>query len=447
MANITALPFELLFDIFHRLDQHDLARCKRTCKSFNETAQQIPLPSLTLKLHLNQHAWKFARYLLFKPEACDQLKELRVKWGVNTLSSSSYNISVRRWIWSKREIRRFRQLSDSPESPASRLTPDTFKTIVLGIDAEALVPFILCFAKNLEYLKLGDFETYFWERHSLEDDSKLPRRSKVLSYFLRHADHGGSDISVLEDFNDVTTRYEDSEYSDNDSSHDDEGGIFHPSEYLALWFHMNMGEPGDYLPGLANLKTLIHGNDELDENDNWYSVNIWNAGFLINLLYLPKLKRIWIDRCGTCAHDGRELEIAAENIEGKSTVEDLNLWECSLRDRDFIELARYTKNLTVLNLRNQDYSGLIDDAASLVRAFRKHNRKLKLDKITVEGSTGVEAFVDAIADGRYRDDPKVTIVRSGDEGLDYHCRYDSDSYTDNNSDYEGDSDSVSSEPA
>ncbi|EPS35495.1 hypothetical protein H072_11068 [Dactylellina haptotyla CBS 200.50] len=404
MAKLMKLPPELLLDIFQHLDNADLARCKRLCKAANEAARQIPLQRHTLKIdHVGHSVWKFFRMLLMNPTACDRLTDLRIEWHRRTEDEATW---TEKWSWTTEERHLLEQLKSSTSDAKSTPTDgkfsnlrsslntytysgkkEIFKVVEDGVNSEALLPLILYFTTNLEILDLGDAQLEL-----VVCDYYGPSYAKynAIASLLPEEDRLNREDEYFED--DSVETFEKFEEA-------------HIPGGFSLWFQVNIGHPGSYLPGLLNLKHLKHGMDDSVFTSEY--LHGWYARYLAPLLFLPHIETIHTTRCATLGmgtHDAISTDLRRiQNIpvftqDGgeskakatKSSVRELIFDDARMIDLDYIYIAKVTENLTKVIISQSEESWLLDDQPSIVGAFRKNNSGLSLDNITINEKSGEE---------------------------------------------------------
>ncbi|KAK6331307.1 hypothetical protein TWF730_004392 [Orbilia blumenaviensis] len=149
--SVTALPPELLLQIFGELDIADIYNLKRSCKRFNDISQHSR-HSCVFKIDAPGHpTWKLIRYLLRNPDVGKQVVDIRVEWHRRG-STENDHIGREQWTWTKREMEAI-ELIIRGTDPSITLRLET--AIFGGINSEALFPLLLIFTPSLESLDLG----------------------------------------------------------------------------------------------------------------------------------------------------------------------------------------------------------------------------------------------------------------------------------------------------
>ncbi|EPS36058.1 hypothetical protein H072_10510 [Dactylellina haptotyla CBS 200.50] len=419
MIQITDLPSELLLHIFRFLGGYNkhypIINCKLTCKRFRDVAQNLPIRAFKLALfHKHQLEWKFTRYLLNHPDSCNQLKRLNVKWCKHhdPTSQVARHCIRKRWIWTKQELRLLKNFSTGP-SATSQLTPDTYTAIVLGVNAEALVPFILCFAGNLEYFRLGEYHISVPKAVTYVEPSS-PSQAEVLEYYL-------SDDALLPQEGISADEWSEARDGDENHNHDRAGGRRDPQldGYVAgtltqrddihfpqgrgkcLWFHVNMCT-GDidaggycYLPGLVNVKTLILGENERRMAWELKKTADWSAGrYLAPILFLPRLEFLYVESCSSVVGEplgfGNLKSEEEEEEEGDdkgnvitSKVRILKMHNSKMTLDELVAAAGVTRDLVDFEAYPNYIYGKLGDTRPLVEALRRCNAGLELDMISI----------------------------------------------------------------
>ncbi|EPS41450.1 hypothetical protein H072_4601 [Dactylellina haptotyla CBS 200.50] len=262
--------------------------------------------------------------------------------------------------------------------PPSReaYTLDMVKTRMLGANPEALLPFILCLTPRLEYLELGHFEVNAMRTYL---DTRQPSQPQILNYFLL-------------DHEDENEEYSDWTEDDSESvviSH----SLHYPPEIFNLWFHVNIGGQGNYLPGLTNLRTLIHGSLHEDEYFGYDAK--WMGTYLPPLFFLPQIEFLKVDMCSTeeeGALEYKRFSLDFEDFTGVSNVKRLVFSSASMATGDFTAIAKITSGLTYLSI-NTDYSEYINDYR-ILRCFREYNQNLRLEDIFIGDRDGKQITMD-----------------------------------------------------
>ncbi|KAK6523166.1 hypothetical protein TWF694_006061 [Orbilia ellipsospora] len=368
-CHLLALPQELLLDIFQRLDYADLARSKRVSKQFNKIAECIPLTSYTFKIdHVNHSAWKFISYIIRNPDVGKQLKQFRVEW--HRRIATDKRTWTEQWKWSPGDLELLEIIKENTLE-AEIFGSALWEVIEDGINSEALLPLLLYYTENLESLDLGDVQLHLiiceldMQRHLIE--------------------------AMVHLFGGEYSNYDDPDpYGTYPIVYQVPGDI--PS---ALWVQIySLSEDKeDYLPGLKNLKRLRHGLD--DETRCTIYTWGWQAYFLPYLLLLPQLEELEVNGFSTQAMTNSILQEDLEVFEDrKSNIKRLVMHDGRMLDGDFELIASITEKLErvsiEINLDKMPAHLLFYDSNRIVESFLKHNEKLTLDDIKVDGESGSE---------------------------------------------------------
>ncbi|KAF3921999.1 hypothetical protein ABW20_dc0105145 [Dactylellina cionopaga] len=159
MAILDSLPVEIFREIL--LDEclrvADRVAIKRVCKYFYDVVERfcpvISEGSYVLHVDDNEHrTWKFARSLLVDPDIGKQFADISVEWHRRALNDAPEKWT-KLWEWTKEEKAQIRKITKE-----MKFTFDTTKTILDGVNSEALLPLIFCFTPNLKALNLGDID-------------------------------------------------------------------------------------------------------------------------------------------------------------------------------------------------------------------------------------------------------------------------------------------------
>ncbi|KAK6531830.1 hypothetical protein TWF694_002995 [Orbilia ellipsospora] len=369
MAKITDLPTELLLDIFQRVDNASVARCRRVCHSFLAVANQIHLTSYTLLIdHQNFSAWKFFRSLLNNHKLGDHLTELKVEWYRRTEEPETW---TPKWIWSEEDLVLINKLQKIEQT--STIKPETFDVIKYGGNSEALLPVILCFTNELKSLDMGKVQL---QPLVIDYYSNGNRYTPYLP-FLGIADPPDPDPKEVED---------------EDSLEAFEEVLIPPhvpGDSSVLWFHANIGHPGKYLPGLKNLTSLSHGYDDTTFTSEYLWG--WYAKYLAALLFLPKIERISVAGCATLGmgtHDAIHNDIKKIKSRGKSTVRELAFWDARMNAEDYVAIAEVTERVTRVSIESNSNFVDLEERPDIVYHLRKYNKALEAKDIIIQGDNG-----------------------------------------------------------
>ncbi|KAF3287687.1 hypothetical protein TWF970_007397 [Orbilia oligospora] len=332
MATITALPTEVLLEVFELLDIESLTNAKTVCKQFRAVIRMIPLRSYTLRIDEPKHSmWKFTRFLLSDPKAGSQITDLTVEWCRR--EPDDPDTWTDKWEWTEKDLGIMKGLEETVID--KYLTPETYVAIKGGVNSEALLPLILCFTENLGSLDLGDVG-------------------------------GGVPTIILPHI---------------------------PSEQFRTWFHLNTGYPGNYLPGLSRLKKFNHhlNGDALVAEYKWG----WRADYFLPILFIPGIEEITIGGCATDEEvDGYTLKTIMgwyeEQFKGvpPSTVRKLVIRDARMYEKDYELIADYTCCLEKLHISYNDTFTELEsyyDMADAIYVFFENNPKLRMDNLYVDG--------------------------------------------------------------
>ncbi|KAF3924377.1 hypothetical protein AA313_de0203263 [Arthrobotrys entomopaga] len=376
-AKITNLPTELLLDIFQRVDNTSVARCKRVCHVFLSVANQIPLTSYTLLIdHLNHSAWKFFRSLLTNPKLCENLTELNVEWYRRTEELETH---TPKWIWSEQDL----TLIDKLQKVESTYTikPKTFEVIKYGGNSEAILPVILCFTPELKSLNLGKVQLQL----VVIDYYSNGNRYKPFIPALAITDPPDPDPEEVED--------------------EDSGEFFDevlmpphvPDSTFVLWFHENIGKPGRYLPGLKKVTSLTHGyDDSVFTSEYLYG---WKARYLAAMLFLPNIEKIHVSGCATLGmgtHYAIEYDIdrMQSTEKEKSKVRELVFEDSRMADEDYLAIAKVTERVRrVVIEHNKMYGAELEEETEIRMSFQDNNEGLSSHNISINGEAGGDSIV------------------------------------------------------
>ncbi|KAK6526970.1 hypothetical protein TWF281_010166 [Arthrobotrys megalospora] len=141
-------PTEILVNIFENLPSDDLARVKRACKLFNDIGN---LAKLNVKLFIdapNHAAWKLTRLILANPKFGERIVKISVRW--RRRDPNRKKSLTKYWTWNDKERRQIYEVCGT-----WGLTSDTETAILGGVNAESLLPLLLCLTPNIKILKLN----------------------------------------------------------------------------------------------------------------------------------------------------------------------------------------------------------------------------------------------------------------------------------------------------
>ncbi|KAF3912429.1 hypothetical protein ABW20_dc0101593 [Dactylellina cionopaga] len=390
---IITLPPEILTKIFTQesIKTADLARICRVCKYLREVAQTClrVKPSLTFEIDAKTHpTWKLIRCFIADSIArrrmFERLTEIKVIWRRRDPSDEA--TWTAQWIWNQQEIDWFKEFEKK-----RALSNGTVDAILLGIDSEALLPLLLYFTPNLESLDIGKAEYVVVCDRSEEEH----RVAFFILNMLRiqkemRRDKGRHKIELLEAYKKLEDKSEwvDFDWTSKDDKHlrDVMGG---PKRCI-WWLHSNILEPATWLPGLANLKHVVHRVSEIF----WrYPREGLSLDYLKLILSLPRIQTVLFDGC-TTRYTAGNFKFAGNPRPGlKSTAKQLELWRYSFQNKeDFEELASLTGSLERAVLRNGLRS---EDEDMVARSFLKHNAETLLRENFVWSLTGGVSHADA----------------------------------------------------
>ncbi|EGX52883.1 hypothetical protein AOL_s00007g219 [Orbilia oligospora ATCC 24927] len=399
MATITALPTEVLLEVFELLDIESLTNAKTVCKQFRAVIRMIPLRSYTLRIDEPKHSmWKFTRFLLSDPKAGSQITDLTVEWCRR--EPDDPDTWTDKWEWTEKDLGIMKGLEETVID--KYLTPETYVAIKGGVNSEALLPLILCFTENLGSLDLGDVVTELFNCEGYPEDC-------LRKIFKSRSGGGGSDEGGKkkgeeeEEEGKEEGKEEKEQDGDNEEEDGDEfgqgGGVptiilpHIPSEQFRTWFHLNTGYPGNYLPGLSRLKKFNHqlNGDALVAEYKWG----WRADYFLPILFIPGIEEITIGGCATDEEvDGYTLKTIMgwyeEQFKGvpPSTVRKLVIRDARMYEKDYELIADYTCCLEKLHISYNDTFTELEsyyDMADAIYVFFENNPKLRMDNLYVDG--------------------------------------------------------------
>ncbi|KAK6513770.1 hypothetical protein TWF506_008206 [Arthrobotrys conoides] len=396
MANILTLPNEILLGVFELLDGLSLAKTKKVCNRFWKVIRQMPVRFYALNIDEPGHsAWKFMRHLLNNPKAASHITELAVEW--NRRDPEDPNTWTERWEWAEAELHRMQELEE--EIINKYLTPETYEAIKGGVNSEALLPLILCFTENLECLDLGEavlelFNCEGWPEACMT--KALNIKPDDAEQEFKEGDNGVPTI--------IQTHV--------------------PEEDCVLWFHLNTGYFGSYLPGLARLKKFTHRlyDKIFISEDKWG----WRADYFLPILFIPGIEEITIGGCATEERGGGySLDMVMRwygdkfNNMPDSTVKKLIIDDARMDDLNYKILAFYTCCLEELYISNNyAYAKMFWEygTAHAIREFLQRNSKtLSLDRISVDGRSS-DDWLGKFYEYDIDTDPWVVIEGEGERG-------------------------------
>ncbi|KAK6509654.1 hypothetical protein TWF481_004385 [Arthrobotrys musiformis] len=408
MAPITSLPAEILLDIFertindpfnpHRDTNTDIIHIRLVCRKWRALSHEFALRYFSIGIDsTNRSLWKLGRCLLYDTSLAAQIQELIVRW--HRREADIPETHTKRWKWTREDRER---IEFYRKELSSHISSATFDAMLEGVNSESLLPFILCFTTNLKELDLNNMESLLigrvWFADSHGVGSETIRRvlgrgpSEEGFKYIEDEDEDEDDEYGAED-------YEDDDY-DSDRRYldcDEEFLRNHmPPEAKgegALWFHVNIGTPGNYLPGLRQVTHLRNGFNSY--NFVIDSLSGWSAKYIAPLLFLPNLEFLEIKSHatigGTIYGDKnaihRPLPPSFEPYRGlKSKVKTLELWDGRLRLEDYDAIAELTGNLTDLQIDHSEHHNPLPDPdlAYIANTFRAYNKEtLTLHKICI----------------------------------------------------------------
>ncbi|KAF3921898.1 hypothetical protein ABW20_dc0100726 [Dactylellina cionopaga] len=154
MNYITSCPPEILVQIFNNLSNKELAKLQLVCKEFYST---VPLCTATFVFALGNDApWKLIRTLLTRPEMGKVFTKVVLDWT-----------EERKGLWKWEEEEEVAKLEEAIEK--FDLCCEITSAILGGLNAEALLPLLLCFTTRLGALDLGVPEPHSLDMEFKED--------------------------------------------------------------------------------------------------------------------------------------------------------------------------------------------------------------------------------------------------------------------------------------
>ncbi|EPS45881.1 hypothetical protein H072_141 [Dactylellina haptotyla CBS 200.50] len=322
-TNIFSLPPELLLIIFadNSLDNRDVANCQSTCKRFRQITKDLPIHYTFRVDHVAQPAWKLIRHLLVYPRIAKRITSINVTW--HRRQPVKLETWTREWRWEEAEKEKIEAIGER------RLSTRTIGAIFQGLNSEALLPFLLCLTPNLESLDIGDAVLSF-----IQPEYSIFEAVRLIEYSSTGVDRT---------------------WQGSEGSHRDSAGRYldkvmdavRPG-YPSLWFHENI-RPGDWLPGLVNLKKFYHScvkyGDPYDSNYGWPIV------FLRRIMLLPNIRKIKIKRA-TCMKDGLYMPISRGGPpkDFQSSLKSLEILGTFIQQEEYDVIAKLTGSLEYLAL-------------------------------------------------------------------------------------------------
>ncbi|KAF3214553.1 hypothetical protein TWF192_005811 [Orbilia oligospora] len=279
MASLPLFPTEVLVQIFKNkaLNSGDHARCARACKRFRDIiyySGSFGLDYVFQVDHITQSTWKFARVLLANPQGGQRIREIRVEWHRRERRWKGSWTPL--WTWTEEELSKIWDICEQWKIRS------IYPAIRDGFNSEALLPFILCFTKDLKVLDIGPI-------------------SKEL---IHNGPHGYRLIDIRRMFN---YKREDGERWNVQRWYDSGGATINKRgksrRNSILWIYSTMtSEP--WLPGFASLREFSSGNRPgiLDQRVSRDDLPVIH---LAKLAALPCLETLRIHNLGCAA----ELEI------------------------------------------------------------------------------------------------------------------------------------------
>ncbi|KAK6333654.1 hypothetical protein TWF730_003838 [Orbilia blumenaviensis] len=319
------------------------------------------------------------------------MQEIIVSWSRRRADSPK--TFTRRWKWTREDRAR---IEFYRTELAGCISSATFDAMLEGVNSESLLPFIFCYTVRLKDLDLGFVEAGLVARSWFCLGEGFENLRRVLGPGPR--DEG---FKYIED----EVEGEDTGYNDPDTEPDD---IYVQEQFLtkqmpagaeeegALWFNVNIGAPGNYLPGLR-------GVIRLQSRSTIYQFPLtalsgWSAKYIAPLLFLPNLQELEVEGHATIGGLKDQfyypLSIPLQLYKGlKSKVKRLSLVDGRMRVDDYDALAELTGNLEYLQIyhtyRYEELSP--QEYASIASFFRKNNRStLSLEEICINDIPGTD---------------------------------------------------------
>ncbi|KAK6534139.1 hypothetical protein TWF281_005477 [Arthrobotrys megalospora] len=409
MAPITSFPSEILLNIFHQLGSFygtlnsasaDIIRVRQVCKRWRILGQDVPIRYFSITIdEVERRIWKFARSLLYDVSFATQIKELFVRWSRRRADTPG--TFTTRWKWTKEDRE---QIEWRREAMAPYISSATFDAMLEGVNSESLLPFICYYTTQLEYLDLGFTEALLVARAWYSHGSGFYNIRKMLGPGPK--DEGFKYIEDEVGLEDEDEDEDDDNDSDYDSDYDSDPELYDKENFFlkhmppeaeeegALWFHLNMGTPGDYLPGLRRVVRLENRNTNYEFPLR--SVSGWSAKYIAPLLFLPNLEILEIEGHATIGGNKDKmhypLSVSFEPYRGlRSKVKRLQLADGRLKLEDYDAIAELTGNLDCVEIYHSDYHNEIqeEEYPYIVRCFRDQNRSsLALSRVSVNNVPG-----------------------------------------------------------
>ncbi|KAK6516936.1 hypothetical protein TWF506_006816 [Arthrobotrys conoides] len=401
MAPITSLPSEILLDIFHRVSTNwtypdrnanaDIIHIRQVNRKWRALGQDVPLRNFCIEVDdINRGLWKLGRSLLHDASIASQIEEVEVFWSRR--KADDPKTFTKRWKWKKEDRERIEYYR---EELGSYITSATFDAILEGVNSESLLPFIFCFTTRLKDLDLGYVQALLIAR----------------AWFANGAGAEDIRVSLGPGLDEKVFKYIEDEVDGEEFAYDYDNipdDFYQTSEFFekhmppgvdeeaALWFHVNMGTPGNYLPGLRQVTCLRNGYTEYQ----FYLADLsgWSAKYIAPLLFLPNLENLEIECHATIG--GRKdklyypLYIPFEPYRGlRSKVKRLQLIDGRMRMEDYDAIAELTGNLEYLRIYHSNMHNELPDEELpyIATAFRLCNQStLALDQIVINDLPGNE---------------------------------------------------------
>ncbi|KAF3165200.1 hypothetical protein TWF225_003594 [Orbilia oligospora] len=157
MAAITSnpriFPTEILAEIIanETLTPADLRRCQLVCRLFRDIVQHYPRCNYILRIgHYSQQTWRLVRCLLANPKIGQRFRSITIAWGrPHYIITPSGAEELLRWRWTEEEMNQISAFA------GGILGPHGLRGVFGGVDCASLIPLLLYYMPNLEFVDLG----------------------------------------------------------------------------------------------------------------------------------------------------------------------------------------------------------------------------------------------------------------------------------------------------
>ncbi|RVD84110.1 uncharacterized protein DFL_005878 [Arthrobotrys flagrans] len=176
-SQLGIFPTEILAEIItnETLTPADLGRCEQVCKLFRDIVQHYSRRNYILRIgHPSQQTWRLVRCLLVNPKIGERFRSITVAWGRPQYIVTDSGTDLLRWIWTPEEKDQISAFAGGV------LGQQGLRGVYWGVDCGSLIPLLVCYMPNLEFLDLGypDIDTGL-SRTYLREQRRIIAREKI----------------------------------------------------------------------------------------------------------------------------------------------------------------------------------------------------------------------------------------------------------------------------